>query len=1035
MNALIRFFLSHELLIKIIFFGVIVLGVASMLNIQKEGFPSVSLNIVKVITVYAGASAGDVEINLTTRLEEEIGEVDGIDEFTSTSQENASTIVIQVNDDASEAELRIIVNDIQQAVDKTRDLPSDLTETPVVDVVTTGDTPILSINLSGDHKDLRSILPLLERGIESLPGVSGVDKIGYFDREVHIEVDPIKAKRLRIGLSDILKAIGARNLRTTGGTLESYLNERIVVTLNKFTNLKDVENVILRSIITGQSVKLKDVAVVKIREKDERLIVRNHGRPGMNLVVRKKSSADIIKTIDSIKRYLKQQPLPGTVSYSFSNDQSARTRLRLRVLGGNALMGFVLVAIILLFALNNRTAFWTAMSVPFSLLGTFLLVPVFGITLSAVSLAGFVLVLGMLVDDAIIVAEKITLYREQGISPQQAAVRGVVNIWKPVTVASLTTILAFSPMFAIGGMPGKFAWAIPAVVIIALSVSLFETFFILPNHLAGGKIKKEQGKPEWMLKMERFYSRTLEGVLHRRYLVLLALLVILGASFYVVKFHMKAVLFPQGGVETFYIKVELPRGASLLATEKRLKDIEHIVHQLPKTELESYATRIGHMSTEASKNRGDHHNWGIVSVYLTGEAARKRTAAEIVNDLRKNIQPQIGEKIIFENQRIGPPIGKPVEIQVISNDDRLREKVAKQLFVYLQKINGVIDLDTNLKPDKEQLVVDINYKRLAEVGLTVKDVAEALRVSFDGILVSSTTSVSETLEYRVIMDPKYRGDPKIIYRIPVKNKQGQVITLRDVLTLTKDSGPLAYHHVNGIRTETLSGDLDTAIISAQELKSKVMARFGDMLKKHATLKLTFAGESRETEKIAGGFIFSAILALALIYILVAILLDSFSQPLVIMSTIPFAIVGVIWAFFAHGEPLSFFSTMGMLGLIGVIVNDSIIMLSETKRELQISPDANLVRTTVGGAVTRLRPVLLTTITTVVGLLPTTYGIGGKDTLIIPLTMAMAYGLMFGTIITLVIVPTLTIVGHDIAHLLGRGTNHQRGKAQDDVLEN
>ncbi|MCK4705149.1 MAG: efflux RND transporter permease subunit, partial [Gammaproteobacteria bacterium] len=452
MNSLILFFLERSLLVKVILLAVFLFGFNRMMTIQKEGFPAVDLNKIVVNTPYPGASAEDVELNVTSQLEEEIQEVDGLYEIISTSRENFSSIIISADEDAGYKEMAVIVNDIKQAVDQTQDLPLDLEELPIVDVLSTTDTPIVSVNLFGDHEKLRDVLPILERGIEALPGVSGVDKIGYFDREVHIEIDPAKAKENRISLSDVLMAIQARNLRTTGGTLESYLNEQTVVSLNKFNNPKEVEDVILRANISGQVVRVKDVATVILREKDENFIVRNDGKPGMNLVVRKKKNADIIKTLDGVKTFMLEHTFAEGVGYSYSNDQSARTRLRLQVLGGNALLGFALVTIILMLALNRQAAFWTAISVPFSLLGSFILLPYFGVTINAISLAGFVLVLGLLVDDAIVVAEKITHHREKGLTGMQAALKGTSEMWRPVSVASITTVLAFSPMFSIGGM-------------------------------------------------------------------------------------------------------------------------------------------------------------------------------------------------------------------------------------------------------------------------------------------------------------------------------------------------------------------------------------------------------------------------------------------------------------------------------------------------------------------------------------------------------------------------------------------------------
>ena len=1028
MNSLIQFFLDRSMLVKLIFLSVIAFGLNQMFTIQKEGFPAVDLNKVTVSTLYRGASAEDVELNVTTKLEEELREVDGLYEVTSTSRENFSSIIIQADEDANARALTVIVNDIKQAIDQTRDLPLDLDELPVVDVISTADTPIISINLFGEHSKLRDILPVLERSIETLPGVSGVDKIGYFDREIHIEIDPIKAQKLRISLSEVLAAIQSRNLRTTGGTLESYMNEQTVISLNKFNNAEEVENVILRANISGQVVKIKDIANVILREKDENFIVRNEGKPGMNLVIRKKRDADIIKTLERVKEHMANKALPEGVGFSYSNDQSTKTRLRLQVLGGNAILGFTLVTIILMLALSRQAAFWTAMSVPFALLGSFIILPYFGISINAISLAGFVLVLGLLVDDAIVVAEKITLYQEEGLSPKEAALKGAKAMWRPVTVASITTILAFSPMFYIGGMPGKFAWAIPAVVIVALMVSLFECFFLLPHHLTSGKNLKTKSKPGWILKTENFYQNLLENLLHRRYLVLLTMLLILSSSIFLVKSSMKFQIFPQDGVERFYLKLEMQRGASLEATEKRLKELENHIKKLPKKELESYSTRVGTLSTTLTQNRGDHSHWGLISVFLTGEASRSRTADEIIESLRKSVPTNKDEILIFEKKRVGPAIGKPAEIRISANDDTLREKTAKEIKDFISSLPGVVDVETDNKPGKDQLIVNIDYKKLAEVGLKVKDVADALRVTYDGMLVSSTTSVEETIEYRVIVDPKYRNNQEMLFKIPVKNNRGQVMNLSDLLSLSHGQGPLEFKHINGVRTETVSADLDPTITSPKIIQKKVYNKFESSWLKHPELKVAFAGEAREQNKIFGGFLSAGIVALVSIYLVVALLLNSFGQSFIVMSVIPFAIIGVIWAFYFHDMPLSFFSTMGTLGLVGVVVNGTIIMVTEVNKGLAYKPDSNLVQTIVSAAKNRLRPVLLTTLTTVAGLLPTAYGIGGKDGLIMPLTMAMAYGLMFATLITLILTPTLLVIGHDIAHLLGRGSDHERGRA-------
>jgi multidrug efflux pump subunit AcrB len=368
-----------------------------------------------------------------------------------------------------------------------------------------------------------------------------------------------------------------------------------------------------------------------------------------------------------------------------------------------------------------------------------------------------------------------------------------------------------------------------------------------------------------------------------------------------------------------------------------------------------------------------------------------------------------------------------VEINVSSNDDALRDQTADSVMAYLKTLPGVIDSDSTNKPGKNRLLVTIDHQRLAEVGLTVKDVSEALRVTFDGMIVSSTTSVEETVDYRVVVGPEFQNDPDMIYRIPVSNKKGKVLTLRDVVSMKEEIAPLEVQHVNGLRTTTLSASIDSNVTTVLDVQRKVKEHFSADWAQHPQLKVGFVGEARETKKIFGGFITASLVALASIFLVVAILFNSMGQPFIVMSVIPFAIIGVIWAFYFHGMPMSFFSIMGTLGLIGVVVNDTIIMVTEVNKKLSEHATNNLVNTVIAGAKNRLRPVLLTSMTTVVGLLPTAYGLGGSDALIIPLTLSMAYGLAFATLITLVLTPSLVVIGHDVGRLLGRGSNHTRGK--------
>ncbi len=1012
------FFINRKLLVNIMVILFITAGFIALRNTPREGMPAIDLNQLSIVTRYPGASPEDVELNVTFKIEEQLQEVDGLVEITSVSIENSSSIMVQIDESLGKSRMGEIKDDVQKAIDSIDDLPEEIEDRPLVTEMKTSDIPVIEIALSHKNKEyLREIAIKLEKKIEKSKGVAGVDKIGYFDREIHIEVDPGEMKKAFVSLPEIVSSIQKRNLRSTSGTMESYQGLKNIVILNKFKNPLDVENVILRSNFDFKNIKLKEISQVKMSEKDNHLIIRNNGQYGMSLVVRKKNNADIIRTISRIKSLIKKDTF-NNLTVAFINDQSKTTRTRLRLLISNGLIGFILVLILLFVFLNPKAAFWTSFGIPFCFIAAFSFFPLFNITISAIALGGLIVVLGIIVDDAIVISEKIATYQEKGIEPKKASLMALKEMSGPITAASITTICAYVPLFFLGGRPGKFIWAIPAIVIIIILISLFECFLVLPNHLSHGKNKIKQ-KPLWLITIENYYRKLLNKFIKARYFFLVFFTAILISMLILAKSHLKFQMFPQSGIDTFYIRVEGNKEQSITNTEKTVIQIEKVIDSLPEKELLAYTSRIGHHSTSKTKNFGDHENWAIISVFLTSDTKRDRTAGMIIKELRKKIKSPPGTKIIFDKKKIGPINKKPITLHVISNDNDLRANAEEKIISFLSKMKkmGVSDIDSDQKEGKDELVVNLNHRKMASLGISTADVAQTLKIAFDGIIVTSIRTVEEEIEYRLILNKQSRKNEKVINSLGIKNKEGALISLKSFTNYTTRKADLAVYHRNGIRSTTITAEVNpkkiTALESAEYIKTNLLAQW----KKPDNLEIVIGGEVQDTKEIMGGIKIAIILSLLLIFCTIAIMLDSLTQPLLIMSIIPFEVIGIITALFLHGQNISMFVLLALVSLSGIVVNDSIVMVDTLNKALKnrvakARNKSEFYEFISLNAKSRLRPILLTTLTTLAGLIPMAYGWGGYEKMLSPMSLAFSWGLMFATIITLFMIPSLYVILED-----------------------
>ncbi len=1020
MKRLIAFFAGRPLVANVITGVILLLGIGTLTVIQRDNFPSVDFNEMIVTTRYPGASPEDVELNVTNPIEEELKAVDGIDTVVSYSMENISVVHIRLDTDLPDPGKT--KTDVRDAVARVSQLPPEVDGQPSVEEITTATgIPIIEVGLSGElpYRELRELARRAEKQLLDVPGVSRLQKFGYLDREVKVELSREALERHDITADQVVAAIRDRNIRATGGSFESYTSEKNVVTLAQFESPDEVAGVVLRSEPGRAVVRVGDVAEIIDDFEDAKVLSRMNGRPAISFLVYKKESADIVRTVEAIKSLVEdnRHRLPGAVRIEYSNDMSRIVNTRLSVAASNGLIGLLLVLVVLSVFLDLRSAFWVALGIPVALLGTVFLLPVFGAYLDSIVLAAMILVIGIIVDDGIVIAENIWDYRERGHGPLEAAVEGASSVFQPVLTTILTTALAFAPMFFMTGVLGSFVYVIPLVVILALGVSLVEITAALPAHLiAGSGRRKPPRQGVRFAALKAVFRRFLDRVLGLRYLVVTTFALLLAGAFWYAAHYLDFVLFPTQSADTFYATVELPSGSSLQHTTEKVRELEALIEGLPAGEVDSMVTRVG---SHGDFNLGENENWALLGVYLTPFSTRDRNADQIVETLRRQAAAIDGlSEINFVIDGGGPPVGRPITLRVVGSDDDMRAALAAEVASILDGIDGVKDIDRNDKQGKEQVNVRMNYLRLADAGLSVADVAKSIRLAYDGEVVTSVRYGDEDVDFRVQYDAEARSSEESLGRLIVPNREGRFVKLSEFAELVPGPGPSNLYHYDNERAILVTADVIKGATTPLAVNAAVLDAI-DVDRDWPGMRLVVGGEAEETEDSMASLGIAFLSAAVGIYVVLLLLFNSLGQPLMVMSAVPFGLIGVIFAFALHQTALGFLAMLGVIGLTGIVVNDSLILVDLVNRRRTRNPDTRYRDIVRDAAADRLRAILLTSITTVAGLLPMAYGIGGSDPFSAPMALAMGYGILFATPLTLLLIPSLLLIGDDLSRLFER----------------
>lgn len=1034
MEKLIRFFLERKLLVHLLVAALVVSGAVVASRTQREGFPNVTLNLMVITAALPGASASEIETDVTLPIEEALEGLDGVDTYSSVIQDNLSITTVEIDPDFETEQIRRVERDARQRIDAIPDFPEEMTQRPMIEVIEAGRLPVAEVALGGDPDQLPAAARRLEAALERVDGVSTVSVVGLEDPEVRILYDPVRGREHGVALVDLISAVERQNTSSTGGVLETESDRQQVVLDARFRDPEAVGDVVLRFLPNGSTLRVSDVATVEMGREDRGLRVHTNGRPGVSLVVRKRASADILQTVDDVRETIESTPLPEGVSCTIVNDASFLARNRLELVISNALAGIALVVALVFLFLSRRAAIWVSLGVPTVVAAVLVLMPALGMTVNMISLAGFVVVLGMLVDDAVVVAERIELRRGQGLSGDDASVRGTLDVFKPVVAAALTTMLAFSPMLALGGLPGKLVWYIPAVVVLCLLFSIVESALILPSHMAGhGSEGEAEPKPaskpknekrRFVLFLEEKYRRALGPILRYRYLVLAGFVLVFGLTVFVLAPRMPFVLFPQDDTDALFLKIRTEPGTPLEGTEAVVTALERQIPALVGGDLLAVTSRTGHQHALAlDRTQGSAENEAVISVLLHPERSqRTRTAAEWSEYLSDNLRVAEGVEVVYEPKVLGPPVGRPVTIHVASNDDEARRATAAAVAERIGRVDGVVDVEMTERPGMRQIDLRLDHEQMALRGLDAEVVGMTLSAAFYGVRVSEVRDLDETTGFRVMFDPSSRRSLDDLLDTPMRNRRGDLVVLREVVRPVEVASVSQIHHRDGVRTVTITA----GFTPASDHTATSFARWleGEVLPQHrsAEVDVFIGGEAAETEEVMGDLTVVALLAVIGVLLVIWLMLGSLIETVFVIAAIPFGAVGIVLAVAAHGLPLSMFVALAAIGLAGVVVNDSILMIDGIKTRLAdvAGQGAEVQREAmIEAVVERLRPVMVTTVTTLGGVLPLGYGLGGHDAMLSPMSLALGWGLAFTTIITLFLIPATFAIAADLKVLAAR----------------
>ena len=1013
------FSVRNSFFVNLLMGAIILIGLLFSFSLPLELFPSVKLEMVTVNTSFPGSSAEDVENLVSVPIEQQIKNVSGVKIVKSVSSEGFSRVTAEVYPGE---DTRRIAWDIDSKINLIADdLPEDAEE-PVTEEQKAS-YPLVSVSISGDmpRDILYSSARRLRDELALLDGIDNVTSVGLPDPAIWVYLDYPKMVQFGLGIDEISDAINAKNLDIPGANFTRSSADFLLRTEGKIRSVEDLLDIPVVRSIEGKHVLLRDVATVALGEQREDLRSRINGRPAITFWVEKQKDVDIVDTVDRIRQLAEkyESELPEDMEVTLAFDRSHWVKSRLQTMLKSGSLGFVLVVILLTLFLDRKAAFIAALGIPVSFLGAAILMKMTGTTLNVLSMFGLIMMLGMVVDDAIIVVENVQRYISRGMEPLRAAVVGTKEVAWPVVATVLTNIAAFTPLLLATGLIGQFLSVIPKVAIFALCFSLFEALVIMPSHCAdwlpANRTTRAPRGNASLLRVRGLYLRGLLFALRNRYAVIGCFTVIFAVSVFVFV-RIPNVMFYLHDIEEIMVRVENPPSSSLEYTTASVVQVEEAVRQsVPTHVLKNTLSMVGMDMSDPDNMFSMGDNVATVLVEYEDYSARRENAVE----LSRVAENRVGETVTGPKQvdflmTVGPPTGKPVDVKISGDEIPVLMEIASRIREFLSSQPGVSAATSNLVYGKPEAKVDIDERKAGVFGIDKWSVAREIKALGDGLTVAKTRVGEEEAEINL----RYgRGDSSVF---SVKSHQvptplGRRVPIGTVAEITDSKTPLDIRREKLRRTVTVTAEVDTQATTSREVNANLSRHLGSLLENYPGYSFRFAGEEEQYTQAISDIKKASLLALLLIYLILASILRSAFQPLIIMSVLPFCVTGVIIAILLRGEPMTLPAIIGMVALLGIVVNDSLLLMNFINRRAKKMPSKAVA--IVFSARYRFRPIVLTTLTTFSGLFSLMFAYKGQAGILAPMAASLGFGLVFSTFVILYLVPCLYLALDDITKRL------------------
>jgi multidrug efflux pump subunit AcrB len=1045
-KQLVGWFARNPVAANLLMVTIIVAGAVTLPQIKTEVFPEFSADVITVQVIHPGASPEEIEESICVRIEEQVQGLTGVRRITSQSSEGAGTVSVEV---LKGADARQLLDDVKARVDAIDNFPEDAEKPIVQEVVVRNQVIDVAIYGGADEKSLKRLAERVRDELSALPEITLVEITSARPYEISIELSEIALQRYALTFDDVARAVRQGSLDLPGGSLKTEGGEILLRTKAQAYSGRDFERIVLRTRRDGSKVYLGDVATVHDGFEETDQASRFDGENAVVLSVYRVGDQDALVLGRAVREFVAENKdlLPVGISMLTWRDTSRILQERVDLLLKNGSQGLALVFLVLALFLRFRLAFWVSIGIPLSFLGAFWMMPILGVSINMVSLFAFILVLGIVVDDAIVVGENIHAHVRRGTPPQDAAVKGVQEVAVPVIFAVLTTVAAFWPLLGIPGTMGKIFRVMPLVVIPTLLFSIVESQWILPAHLTH---LQENGQPRFRIArswrkiqgrfadgldrfIENVYGPALDFGLRNRYLVAsVAIATLLFTVGLVGGGRMKFVFMPPVESDTIAALLTMPQGTSAETTQRTIKAIEAAAIELEdEIEQEQGAEVFRHVRTTVGEQpfvsrsggpMGDSGglggaHMGEVQIELVGSDQRSLSSTDIANRWRDKVG-LVADAVELRYVASLFNAGAAIEVQMASADLEALQRAADELKVRLAEFPGATDIRDDYRSGKTELKLKLTPEGEA-AGLTLGALARQVRQGFYGEEAQRIQRGRDDLRVMIRYPESERRSLGDLENMRVRLPDGSELAFAVVAEAEMGRGFSSIQRADRRRVISVSCGIDQDVTTANDVRAVLEGEIMPAIQVDMpSVSYTFEGEQKEQAESLEGLKYGFLLAIFLIYALMAVPFKSYLQPLMVMSAIPFGIVGAIWGHAIMGWKLTILSIIGIVALAGVVVNDSLVLVDFVNRQRREHGKKLVEAVEIAGR-RRFRPILLTSLTTFAGLTPMLFERSLQAQFLIPMAISLAYGVMFSTFITLLLVPANYIILEDLKRFIGR----------------